>query len=47
MQAPVSRKQAMDKAKAEYRKYQEVTLTPVEKAYLESIKKVSDEVKKK
>ena len=43
----VSRKQAMDKAKAEYRKYQEVTLTPVEKAYLESIKKVSDEVKKK
>lgn len=43
----VSRKQAMDKAKAEYRKYQEVTLTPVEKAYLESIKKVSAEVKKK
>ena len=43
----VSRKQAMDKAKAEYRKYQEVTMTPVEKAYLESIKKVSDEVKKK
>ena len=43
----VSHKQAMDKAKAEYRKYQEITLTPVEKAYLETIKEVSKEVKKK
>ena len=43
----VSHKQAMDKAKAEYRKYQEITLTPVEKAYLESIKAVAKEVKKK
>ena len=34
----VSHKQAMDKAKSEYRKYQEITLTPVELAYLESIK---------
>lgn len=30
----VSHKQAIDKAKAEYRKYQENTLTPVEQAYL-------------
>lgn len=43
----VSHKQAMEKAKAEYRKYQEITLTPVEKAYLETIKEVSKEVKKK
>ena len=41
----VSHKQALEKAKSEYRKYQEVTLTPVEKAYLESIKEVSKEVK--
>ncbi|MCI5897469.1 MAG: virulence RhuM family protein [Firmicutes bacterium] len=43
----ISHKQAMDKAKSEYRKYQEITLTPVEQAYLESIKEVSKEVKKK
>lgn len=43
----VSHKQAIDKAKAEYRKYQENTLTPVEQAYLESIKDVAKEVKKK
>ena len=43
----ISHKQALDKAKSEYRKYQEITLTPVEQAYLESIKKVSKEVKKK
>lgn len=43
----VSHKQAIDKAKSEYRKYQEITLTPVEHAYLESIKEVSKEVKKK
>ncbi|MGN0154117.1 MAG: virulence RhuM family protein [Lachnospiraceae bacterium] len=42
----VSHKQALEKAKAEYRKYQEITLTPVEKAYLESIKEVSKNVKK-
>ena len=41
----ISHKQAMDKAKAEYKKYQEITLTPVEKAYLESIKEVSKEIK--
>ncbi|MCM1062285.1 MAG: virulence RhuM family protein [Eubacterium sp.] len=43
----VSHKQAMDKAASEYRKYQENTLTPIEQAYLESIKEVSKEVKKK
>ena len=43
----VSHKQALEKAKTEYRKYQEITLTPVEKAYLESIKEVSKEVKRR
>ncbi len=43
----VSHRQAMDKAKSEYRKYQEITLAPVEQAYLESIKEVSKQVKKK
>ena len=43
----VSHKQAMDKAKSEYRRYQEITLTPVEQAYLESIKKISKDAKKK
>ena len=39
----ISHQQAIDKAKAEYRKYQEITLTPVEKAYLDSIKELSHE----
>ena len=43
----VSHKQALEKAKSEYRKYQEITLTPVEKAYLDSIKEVSKEVKRR
>ena len=43
----VSHKPALEKAKSEYRKYQEITLTPVEKAYLESIKEVSKEVKRR
>ena len=43
----VSHKQALEKAKSEYRKYQEITLTPVEKAYLESIKEVSKDVKRR
>lgn len=43
----VSHRQAMDKAKSEYRKYQKITLTPVEQAYLESIKEVFKTVKKK
>ena len=43
----VSHKQALDKAKSEYRKYQEVTITPVEQSYLENIKEVSKKAKKK
>lgn len=43
----VSHEQAIGKAKSEYRKYQEITLTPVEQVYLESIKKLSKEVRKK
>jgi hypothetical protein len=43
----VSHNQAMEKARVEYRKYQELTLSPVERAYLESIKKVAKEVKRK
>ena len=43
----VSHKQAIDKAKDEYRKYQENTLTPVEQSYLESIKVAEKEIKKK
>ena len=36
----ISHDQALSKAKAEYRKYQENTLSPVEKAYLESLKEI-------
>ena len=36
----ISHKQAIDKAKSEYRKYQENTITPVEQAYLDTIKEV-------
>ena len=43
----VSHDEAMKKAKAEYRKYQEITLSPVEEEYLKSIKGVEKEVKKK
>lgn len=43
----VSHDQAMKKAKEEYRKYQETTLSPVEEEYLKSIKGVEKEVKKR
>ena len=43
----VSHQQAIDKAKSEYRKYQTATLSPAEQAYLDSIKAVAKEVKKK
>lgn len=43
----VSHRQALEKAKAEYRKYQEITLSPVEQAYLKSVKEVAKELKKK
>ena len=42
----ISHKQAMYKAMTEYRKYQGQTLSPVEKAYLESIKDLDREAKK-
>lgn len=41
----ISHQQAMEKAQAEYRKYQAQTLTDVEKSYLETIKKIEDEAK--
>jgi hypothetical protein len=41
----VSHDQAMKKAKEEYRKYQEITLSSVEEEYLKSIKGISKEVK--
>ncbi|CZE46838.1 virulence RhuM family protein [Campylobacter geochelonis] len=43
----VSHKQAVEKAKTEYRKYQEKTIAPVEQAYLDSIKTLEKEAKKK
>ena len=42
----ISHQQAMKKAETEYRKYQLNTLSPVEKAYLESIKSTEKEIKK-
>lgn len=42
----VSHKQMVEKATAEYRKYQAKTLSPVEKAYLESIKAIEKAAKK-
>ena len=43
----VGHDEAIKKAKAEYRKYQEITLSPVEEEYLKSIKGVEKEVKKR
>ena len=43
----ISHDQAMKKAKDEYRKYQEITLSPVEEEYLKNIKGIEREVKKK
>lgn len=42
----VSHAQAMEKAEQEYRKFQAKTPTPVEKAYMESIKGIEAEAKK-
>ncbi len=41
----VSHAQAMEKATNEYRKYQNNTLSPVEKAYLETIRETAKLVK--
>ena len=43
----VSHEQALAKAKTEYRKYQIKTITPVEEAYLDTIKSLEKEAKKK
>jgi hypothetical protein len=43
----ISHEEAMDKALLEYRKFQVKTLSPVEQAYLESIKIIENKAKKK
>lgn len=43
----VSHEEAMEKALAEYRKFQVKTLSPVEQAYLESIKMIEKNAKTK
>ena len=43
----VSHAQAMKKAEEEYRKYEVRTLSPVEAAYLDTIKKLGNEAKRK
>lgn len=43
----ISHDKAIEKAEKEYRKYQVKTLTPVEKAYLETIKELQKEVESK
>lgn len=43
----VSHDQAVKKAKAEYRKYQKNTLSPVEQSYMETIKDVGENAKKR
>jgi len=43
----ISHQRAIDKAKAEFKKYQVKTLSPVEEAYLENIKALEKKIKKK
>lgn len=43
----VSHHQAMEKAEMEYRKFQVRTLSPVEEAYMETIKSLAAEAKKR
>jgi hypothetical protein len=43
----VSHKKAEEKARSEFRKYQNKTLNEVEKAYLEGIKRIEKQLKKK
>ena len=43
----VSHDEAIKKAKVEYRRYQEITLSPVEEEYLKSVKGLEKEVKKR
>ena len=42
----VSRRQALEKAQQEYRKYQAQTLSPVERAYMETIRELEKDAKK-
>ncbi len=41
----ISHKQALEKAKSEYQKYQEITLSPVEESYLQHIKEAEKKAK--
>jgi hypothetical protein len=41
----ISQQQALEKAKAEYRKYQVKTISPVEQAYLDTIKDLEKKAK--
>ncbi|NLE63027.1 MAG: virulence RhuM family protein [Bacteroidales bacterium] len=43
----ISHQQAIDKAKEEYKKYQVKTLSSVENAYIENIKKIQKQIEKK
>ena len=43
----ISHEQALDKAKEEYKKFQSKTLSPVEQAYLDTIKAVQKKIEKK
>lgn len=43
----ISHQKAMNKVDAEYKKYQQITITPVEQAYLDSLKTLEAKVKKK
>ena len=43
----VSHAQALEKAKREYQKYQVQNLSPVEESYLQNIKQIEKEVKRK
>ena len=43
----VSHAQALEKAKSEYQKYQVQNLSPVEESYLQNIKQIEKEAKKK
>ena len=43
----ISHQQAIEKAKAEFKKYQIKTLSPVEKEYLKNIKSLQKKIEKK
>ena len=43
----ISHNQAIEKAKTEYKKYQVKTLSPVEEAYLKTIKEINKKIDKK